>query len=119
VFSVEPGGKAREAIWRRTSSITLCTRAFFSDAFGTIVADPVCGSLNASVAQWLIDRQIVTAPYDVTQGSSLGRNVRIRITQDNAGQVRVGGSTTRCFPASLKSAAGAPSSLDRPIDAAH
>jgi PhzF family phenazine biosynthesis protein len=72
-------------------------RAFFSDPFGTIVEDPVCGSLNASVAQWLIDRKIVTAPYDVTQGSRLGRNGRIRITQDNTGQVWVGGSTIRCF----------------------
>ena len=72
-------------------------RAFFSDPFGTIVEDPVCGSLNASVAQWLIDRKIVTAPYDVTQGSRLGRDGRIRITQDHAGQVWVGGSTITCF----------------------
>jgi PhzF family phenazine biosynthesis protein len=79
------------------SSAAYEIRAFFSDPFGTIVEDPVCGSLNASVAQWLIDRKTVTAPYDVTQGSRLGRNGRIRISQDHGGQVWVGGSTFGCF----------------------
>jgi PhzF family phenazine biosynthesis protein len=76
-----PGGAAYEI------------RAFFSDAFGGLVEDPVCGSLNASVAQWLIGEGQVTAPYQVTQGSRLGRNGRIDVGQDEAGQVWIGGAT--------------------------
>jgi PhzF family phenazine biosynthesis protein len=68
-------------------------RAFFSDLHGALVEDPVTGSLNASVAQWLIGEGVVTAPYDVTQGSRRQRDGRIRIDRDSEGQVWVGGAT--------------------------
>ena len=66
-------------------------RALFSDASGGLREDPVTGSLNASVAQWLLSSGRVTAPYVATQGSALGRDGRIRISEAD-GQVWVGGS---------------------------
>lgn len=76
-----PGGAAYEI------------RAFFSDPFGGLVEDPVCGSLNASVAQWLIGEGQVAAPYRVTQGSRLARDGRIEVGQSEDGQVWIGGAT--------------------------
>ena len=72
-------------------------RAFFSDPFGGLVEDPVCGSLNASVAQWLIADGLVAAPYLVSQGARLDRDGRIHVGQDAAGQVWIGGSTSSLF----------------------
>lgn len=76
-----PGGAACEV------------RALFSDDFGGIVEDPVTGSLNASVAQWLISDGVLTAPYEAAQGSQLGRDGRIQVNSDERGQVWIGGAT--------------------------
>ena len=72
-------------------------RAFFSDHHGGIVEDPVTGSLNASVAEWLLSIGRATAPYIASQGTRLSRNGRIFIEQDEAGRVWVGGKTTTLF----------------------
>ncbi|MGA8040625.1 MAG: PhzF family phenazine biosynthesis protein [Acidimicrobiia bacterium] len=69
-------------------------RAFFSDGHGGMVEDPVTGSLNASVAQWMLATGRVTAPYVAAQGTALGRKGLIGIDQDSSGVVWVGGSTT-------------------------
>jgi len=58
---------------------------------GSIVEDPATGSLNASVARWLIDKGVVTAPYIATQGAAIGRAASISITQDADGTILVGG----------------------------
>ena len=68
-------------------------RAIFSDDRGAMREDPVTGSLNASVAQWLIESGRAAAPYVVSQGSALGRRGRVHISQDDHGAVWVGGST--------------------------
>lgn len=72
-------------------------RAFFSDHNGGIVEDPVTGSLNASVAEWLLSSGRATAPYIASQGTRLSRNGRIFIEQDEAGRVWVGGRTNTLF----------------------
>ena len=46
-------------------------RAFFS-ANGSPAEDPVTGSLNASLAQWLVASGRATPPYEVAQGRALG-----------------------------------------------
>jgi PhzF family phenazine biosynthesis protein len=69
-------------------------RALFSDAHGRLREDPVTGSLNASLAQWLLDRGEVTAPYVASQGARLGHRGRIAIDRDDDGRVWVGGATT-------------------------
>lgn len=66
-------------------------RAFFSDQHGALLEDPVTGSLNASVAQWLLGSGRATAPYVAAQGTALGRRGRVHITRDASGQVWVGG----------------------------
>lgn len=68
-------------------------RAFFTDERGAIREDPVTGSLNASLAQWLLGSGRATAPYIASQGTCLGRSGRPRIDQDADGTVWVGGST--------------------------
>jgi PhzF family phenazine biosynthesis protein len=70
-------------------------RAFFPKD-GAAVEDPVTGSLNASLAGWLIDSGRATAPYVASQGTMLGRTGRVHITQDDAGQIWVGGGTVTC-----------------------
>lgn len=79
------------------SPVAFELRAFFSDQVGGIVEDPVTGSLNASVAQWLLASGRARAPYVASQGSRLGRSGRILIDQDGDGTVWVGGKTTTLF----------------------
>jgi PhzF family phenazine biosynthesis protein len=67
-------------------------RAFFPKD-GMLAEDPVTGSLNASVAQWLLGRGVLAAPYVASQGGALGRAGRVRITQDDEGTIWVGGGT--------------------------
>lgn len=72
-------------------------RAFFSNQHGGIVEDPVTGSLNASVAQWLFASGRVSAPYIAAQGTRLGRTGRVHIAADTTGQIWVGGATRTLF----------------------
>ncbi|WP_447742597.1 PhzF family phenazine biosynthesis protein [Variovorax boronicumulans] len=68
-------------------------RAFFTDHLGAIVEDPVTGSLNASLAQWLFATGVARNDYVAAQGTRLGRHGRIHLTRDDTGQVWVGGDT--------------------------
>ena len=68
-------------------------RALFSDPRGAIIEDPITGSLNASVAQWLVGTSRVTPPYTARQGTAIGRDGRVSITRDASGQLWVGGKT--------------------------
>lgn len=70
-------------------------RAFLPGQSGTD-EDPVTGSLNASMAQWLIATGRASAPYLVRQGTALGRRGEVRITADDEGVVWIGGSATTC-----------------------
>lgn len=71
-------------------------RAFFPKQ-GSTVEDPVTGSLNASVAQWLVRTGRASPPYVVSQGTALGRAGRVEITMDAAGSIWVGGQTITCI----------------------
>ena len=64
---------------------------------GCVDEDPVTGSLNASLAQWLLATGRATAPYTARQGTALGRSGRVHITQDPDGTVWVGGGTVTCI----------------------
>ncbi len=67
-------------------------RAFFPSSTGT-TEDPVTGSLNASVAQWLCGAGLVQPPYQVHQGAALGRDGIIEVTESATGALLVGGQT--------------------------
>lgn len=71
-------------------------RAFFPKD-GATVEDPVTGSFNASVAQWLIRTGRATAPYVVSQGTALARSGRVHISCDSDGAVWVGGGAVTCI----------------------
>ena len=58
---------------------------------GLAAEDPVTGSLNASVAQWLLGNGRLTAPYVATQGTAIDRAGRIEISQDEDGTIWAGG----------------------------
>ena len=66
----------------------------FTPALGGVGEDPVTGSLNASLAGWLLAAGHATAPYVASQGAALGRRGRVHITRDPRGMIWVGGSTT-------------------------
>jgi PhzF family phenazine biosynthesis protein len=70
-------------------------RAFFPKD-GAMWEDPVTGSLNASLAPWLIDSGRATAPYVAAQGTALGRSGRVHISRDDDGTVWVGGGAVTC-----------------------
>jgi PhzF family phenazine biosynthesis protein len=76
-------------------------RALFSKGDGTSAEDPVTGSLNASLAQWLIATGRVSAPYVASQGTVLGRRGRVHVSGDSDGQVWVGGGTITCISGSV------------------
>ena len=71
-------------------------RAFFPKD-GTTTEDPVTGSLNASLAQWLLGTGRLQAPYVAAQGTALGRAGRVHIAQDADGTIWVGGGTVTCI----------------------
>lgn len=62
-----------------------------------VFEDPVTGSLNASVAQWLFRSGLASGSYLAGQGKCLGRDGEISLTQDESGQVWVGGATVTCI----------------------
>jgi PhzF family phenazine biosynthesis protein len=70
-------------------------RAFFPKD-GATTEDPVTGSLNASVAQWLLGTGRAAAPYVAAQGTALGRAGRVHISADEGGAVWVAGGTVTC-----------------------
>ena len=66
-------------------------------ADGQVVSeDPVTGSFNASLAQWLIAEGHTPPMYLAAQGRCIDRAGRIYIEQDGAGQVWVGGDVLTC-----------------------
>ena len=68
----------------------------FAAAIG-VPEDPVTGSLNASLAQWLIAEGVLPERYTGRQGAAVGRDGWVYITQDSAGQVWVGGDSVTCI----------------------
>jgi PhzF family phenazine biosynthesis protein len=71
-------------------------RAFFPKD-GATIEDPVTGSLNASLAQWLLGSGRATAPYVASQGTVLGRRGRVHVARDRDGSIWVGGGTVTCI----------------------
>jgi PhzF family phenazine biosynthesis protein len=63
--------------------------------------DPVTGSLNASLAQWLIASGVAPASYIASQGACLGRAGRVFIDRID-GQVWVGGASVSCIRGELE-----------------
>ena len=71
-------------------------RAFFH-THNTLSEDPVTGSLNAAVAQWLIGAGLAPERYVATQGTAMGRAGRVHIERDANGSIWVGGASVTCI----------------------
>jgi PhzF family phenazine biosynthesis protein len=70
-------------------------RAFFPGNNG-MVEDPVTGSLNAALAQWLMGAGLAPERYIAAQGTALQRAGRVHVERDGAGEIWVGGASVTC-----------------------
>ncbi len=93
------GARSADAEQADPAHTALEVRAFAAPL--GINEDPVTGSLNASLAQWLIADGYAPADYIATQGSCVGRAGRVHIHQDASGQVWVGGNSVTCIRGSV------------------
>lgn len=66
----------------------------FGPGFGE---DPVTGSLNAGIAQWLIGSGEAPARYRASQGTRLGRQGVVHIETADDVTIWVGGASTTCI----------------------
>lgn len=67
-------------------------RTFFNDTDGPLREDPITGSFNASLAQWLTESGRLSVPYLARQGTALDRSGRVTVT-DEDGELWIGGRT--------------------------
>jgi PhzF family phenazine biosynthesis protein len=70
-------------------------RAFFPGNNG-MAEDPVTGSLNAGIAQWLIGSGLAPTRYVAAQGTAMGRAGRVHVEQDGA-DIWIGGASVTCI----------------------
>ena len=68
-------------------------RALFANSFGTLIEDPVTGSLNAACAQYLFSEGLAHGSYVAAQGRKVGADGRIHCSIDAHGDVWIGGRT--------------------------
>jgi PhzF family phenazine biosynthesis protein len=103
VLAIEPDYEAMRGLWVGVvgaypsgSECQFEVRAFVPNETSGGWEDPVTGSLNASVAQWLIGAGLAPERYIASQGTVLGRAGRVKLMRDGAGQVWVGGAVVTC-----------------------
>lgn len=75
-------------------------RAFFPGNNG-MAEDPVTGSLNAGIAQWLIGAGLAPTSYVAAQGTALGRAGRVHVAQIGA-DIWIGGQSVTCIEGSVR-----------------
>lgn len=69
-------------------------RAFFPGNNG-LCEDPVTGSLNAAMAQWLIGAGLAPTSYVAAQGTAMSRAGRVYVQQDGV-DIWIGGASVTC-----------------------
>ena len=82
---VGPHPPGSELVWE--------VRAFFADARGAMVEDPVTGSFNAGVAVHLFGSGLASGAYLAGQGQKIGAEGIVHCSQDETGTVWIGGRT--------------------------
>jgi PhzF family phenazine biosynthesis protein len=105
VLAVRPKSKSHFKIgvvgsYPAGSATAFEVRGLFPAADGTLFEDPVTGSLNASLAQWLIGSGRAAATYTAQQGTVLGRSGRIFVEQ-LGDDIWIGGDTVTCIAGSV------------------
>ena len=76
-------------------------RAFFPGNNG-LTEDPVTGSLNAAMGQWLMGAGLAPDSYVASQGTCLARAGKVYVHRDEQNQVWVGGESATCIQGSVK-----------------
>lgn len=76
-------------------------RAFFPGNNG-MAEDPVTGSLNAALAQWLIGAGLAPRHYIAAQGTAMGRAGRVHVEQDEGGEIWIGGASVTCIDGQVR-----------------
>ena len=76
-------------------------RAFFPGKNG-LTEDPVTGSLNAAMGQWLMGAGLAPDSYVASQGTCLARAGKVYVHRDEQNQVWVGGESATCIQGSVK-----------------
>jgi PhzF family phenazine biosynthesis protein len=92
---VGPRGKVG-VVGARGDDCAFEVRAFFPGNNG-MAEDPVTGSLNAALAQWLIGAGMAPGRYVASQGTALGRAGRIAVERDADGTIWIGGASVTCI----------------------
>jgi PhzF family phenazine biosynthesis protein len=95
VVGLHPGGPDDAAA---DDAPAVEVRAFFPVEGGSTREDPVTGSLNASLAPWLVRTGRVRLPYTARQGTAVGRDGRVYLAGDVSGDgpLWVGGDAVTC-----------------------
>jgi PhzF family phenazine biosynthesis protein len=75
-------------------------RAFFPGNNG-LCEDPVTGSLNAAIAQWLIGTGQAPSRYVAAQGTALARAGRVHVSQEGA-DIWIGGESVTCVEGTVQ-----------------
>jgi PhzF family phenazine biosynthesis protein len=100
VLAVRPGRVSGDlgvvGLYPPGSAAAYEVRAFFVKD-GLTVEDPVTGSVNAMLAQWLIGSGRVRPPYVAWQGTAIGRQGRVHVTSDSDDTIWIGGGTVTCI----------------------
>lgn len=91
------GGGAKTPVTPDSAELPSVEVRFFFDHGKGVGEDPVTGSFNASLAQWLIAEGHAPQQYTAAQGTCLGVQGRVHIRQDASGQVWVGGDAVTCI----------------------
>jgi PhzF family phenazine biosynthesis protein len=76
-------------------------RAFFP-VDGATREDPVTGSLNAALGEWLTATGRAQPPYVARQGTAIGRDGRVHVTRDHDGRIWTGGSAVTCVSGEVR-----------------
>ncbi|MDR2991479.1 MAG: PhzF family phenazine biosynthesis protein [Burkholderiaceae bacterium] len=82
------------------ADLDLYVRAFTAPA--GIEEDPVTGSLNASLAQWLIADALMPPRYVAAQGQCVGCDGRVQVQRDEDGRVWIGGVSVTCMDGQVR-----------------
>ena len=94
-FASNPLGQRQGSVNPVLTHPLVEVRGFVVDSSG-VYEDPVTGSLNASLAQWLIGQGHLPESYLASQGTCLGRAGLVHVRRDASGQVWVGGHSISC-----------------------
>lgn len=100
-WSRAPDAKVGVIGWHEDGGEHLYETRAFVPGLG-VGEDPVTGSLNAGIAQWLAGEGEVPHRWSVTQGGCIGRAGVLSLTADDDGEVRVGGAVTTLVEGTIR-----------------